>query len=351
MKIQSIFLLCVSGILLNGFPSGVAAEIELQSGKVLEAEILGSSEKMIKVNYQDRILYYKWYLIKNIDGMPPFTAVTTQKTSPVTAEAESPPQSQPISALAIRGKTPWIQKKDRQESNPPLTSGSSPKNDFDQGMIHAARGEFSQAEKFFLKARNTEQTARNAEEALHILADFYRGDIGTMHAINLFKGAHLLIKKEYRQAIAVYEDILARNPQAIEVYYNIGDAYTTLEEYEQAIPYFEKIIETNPDDTDVWFHLAFAYYSTDQYKKAIPYFEKITEIYPDNAEAFTLLGVSYQASGQYARAKKKLTQAHRLFSRRNDSEKARELKTLLDQYRLYEIKETIEDVLKEKPSS
>lgn len=349
MRFQSILLILVFLKMFMFAPAGYGAVIELQSGKILkEAEILESSEKLVTIRCQDSILRYKWHLIKSIDGMAPFTA-----EFPVPAHTtKTEPSVLPSAAVAIRGETPWIQEKDREkkEANTPVTPQEE-KSDFDRGMNHAVRGEFSQAEEFFLTAQKETDTARNAEEALHILTDFYQGDIDAERAINLFKGAQHMIKEEYRQAIAVYQEILENTPEAIEVYYNIGDAYNTLGEYKEAIGYFEKIIETNPDDIDVWFHLAFAYYSTDRYQEAIPYFEKITEAYPESAEAFTLLGVSYESVGQYAPAKENISEARRLFSLRNDSKKALELDTLLKEYRLKEIKETIEDVLGKGPSS
>ncbi|MBN2483874.1 MAG: tetratricopeptide repeat protein [Candidatus Omnitrophica bacterium] len=306
--------------------SARAAVIELQSGKTIEAQILDSSEKSLKVDYNGKTLYYKWHYIKSIDGKQPLT-------SSLLNEAAGDP------ALAAGSGLSALESRD-------IATGY-----FTEGIAYAAHGEFQKAEILFKKILSEDPTAHNAEEALHILTDFYQGKITPEHAINLFKGAQHLMKEEYHQAIVVYKEILMSSPDAWEVYYNIGNAYNNLEEYSEAIPFFEKIIERNPDDTDVWFHLGYAYYSLGHYLKAIPYFEKITDMFSDNAEAYTLLGISYQLVGQYPQAKTNLQKAKGIFFDRKDYAKAQELDTLLKKYRLNEIKGTIQDLLREKSSS
>jgi len=54
---------------------------------------------------------------------------------------------------------------------------------------------------------------------------------------------------QYDNALALYEDFLAKNPEAYPVLLNIGDCYREKGEYDKAIERYNRLIEKSPTDT------------------------------------------------------------------------------------------------------
>lgn len=71
-------------------------------------------------------------------------------------------------------------------------------------------------------------------------------------------GDSLYINNDYAGAIAVYEDILATDGEAADIYYNLGNAYYKSNEIAKAILNYERALLLAPSDGDIKFNLALA---------------------------------------------------------------------------------------------
>lgn len=71
--------------------------------------------------------------------------------------------------------------------------------------------------------------------------------------------AHLFYdKKQYEKAAALYEKIVAANPDDAAACYNLGNAYFQLKKNGQSILWFEKALKKAPGDADIRYNLELA---------------------------------------------------------------------------------------------
>jgi tetratricopeptide (TPR) repeat protein len=86
-------------------------------------------------------------------------------------------------------------------------------------------------------------------------------------SINLFAGAEKALldsankaysKKNYPASIAFYEKVLAKNVEAPEIYYNLGNAYFKNRNLPLAILNYERAKKRKPEDEDIAFNLKMA---------------------------------------------------------------------------------------------
>lgn len=71
-------------------------------------------------------------------------------------------------------------------------------------------------------------------------------------------GDSLYIKNDFAGAIAVYEQILATEGRAADIYYNIGNAYYKSDDIAKAILNYERALLLAPNDDDIKFNLSLA---------------------------------------------------------------------------------------------
>jgi tetratricopeptide (TPR) repeat protein len=77
-----------------------------------------------------------------------------------------------------------------------------------------------------------------------------------------------------------------------------GTAASQQEQLRQAIASLELAVKQNPNSVETWTQLGNAYFDTDQADKAIEAYTKSLAIVPDNPSVLTDLGVMYRRSGQ-----------------------------------------------------
>jgi len=77
----------------------------------------------------------------------------------------------------------------------------------------------------------------------------------------------------------------------------------------QAIASLELAVKENPNSVEAWTRLGNAYYDTDQEKKAIEAYSRSLAIVPGNPSVLTDLGVMYRHSGQPDKAVETFNQA------------------------------------------
>jgi len=86
------------------------------------------------------------------------------------------------------------------------------------------------------------------------------------------RGKEFYEQGEYSKAIECYEKALVDENCATpgDAWFNMGDAYGSLENYENAIDCYNKALQDENFDTpgDAWYNMGIAYGSLEKYKKA-----------------------------------------------------------------------------------
>jgi len=88
-------------------------------------------------------------------------------------------------------------------------------------------------------------------------------------------GNELSAQKKFEEAIAVYLDLIAKNPDAYVLYKNVGNCYFELQKYDQAEEYYRKIFEKEPDNPEIMLLIGNCYSNRGENDKAMQWYSKI----------------------------------------------------------------------------
>lgn len=69
------------------------------------------------------------------------------------------------------------------------------------------------------------------------------------------QAANAYKNEEYEKAVRIYKQILDKNIESPELYYNLGNSYYRLGKLGYAVLYFEKALKLDPDDEDTKYNL------------------------------------------------------------------------------------------------
>lgn len=143
----------------------------------------------------------------------------------------------------------------------------------------------------------------------------------------LTRGNELFEKKDYAGALALYQDILAKYPDAYPVQMNVGNCYFAEEKYDLAEQNYVKLLEKDPknvnaviavgncyanrgdsakamewysklefekiDDPTVLYNLGTSYYNNAKFEDALKFYKKAVEKQKDSTDAMFQLGLTY----------------------------------------------------------
>jgi tetratricopeptide (TPR) repeat protein len=104
--------------------------------------------------------------------------------------------------------------------------------------------------------------------------------------------------RDYRSAIAIWEDTLAKCPNNPRAYNNLGSALSEAGNFAQGIGCFEQAVRIKPDYADAHNNMALALEQTGKAREAIGHFEQTLELKPEFAEAHNNLGVALLRTGR-----------------------------------------------------
>jgi tetratricopeptide (TPR) repeat protein len=112
----------------------------------------------------------------------------------------------------------------------------------------------------------------------------------------------LYIQNKYEEALALYLEILAADPNVAFIQFNAGNCYYHLGNYEAAARSFREAVRLKPDFFEAYTNLANTYGRLKRFEEGIPVFEEAIRSYPANGPLFFSLGLLYLNSGQGPKA-------------------------------------------------
>lgn len=88
-------------------------------------------------------------------------------------------------------------------------------------------------------------------------------------------GNKLFEEKKYEEACKVYEDLLAKNPEATIIYQNVGNCRFELQQYDLAEAAYQRVLEKEPGNAAIMLLIGNCYANRDQADKAMEWYNKI----------------------------------------------------------------------------
>ncbi len=112
----------------------------------------------------------------------------------------------------------------------------------------------------------------------------------------------LYAQQKYAEALALYKEILAGDPNLAFIHFNAGNCEVHLGEVDAAIASYREAVRIKPDFSEAYTNLASVYGKLERYAEAIPFFEAALRNAPDNGSVYASLGLLYLNSGQAQRS-------------------------------------------------
>jgi len=145
---------------------------------------------------------------------------------------------------------------------------------------------------YYLKKRETSKALKTLDAALKI-------DERNVAVLEM-KGRLLVREKKFKEAIKVFEEVEAANPE-VGAALKIG-AYVTMKEKAKAVEQAQKIIEKHPRSARGYMILGSIYESQKEYARAINEVKSGLRVDGNNAQAIVYMGNLYEASRDYTQA-------------------------------------------------
>ncbi|MGA2360840.1 MAG: tetratricopeptide repeat protein [Candidatus Aminicenantales bacterium] len=112
----------------------------------------------------------------------------------------------------------------------------------------------------------------------------------------------LYAQKKFAEALALYREILAVDPNIAFIHFDAGNCYYHLQDFEAALGSFREAVRLKPDFFEAYTNLANASGRLNRFDEAIPIMENAIRSYPSNGPLYSSLGFLYLNSGRGAKA-------------------------------------------------
>jgi tetratricopeptide (TPR) repeat protein len=231
-----------------------AETIYLKSGKIINADILEQNSDYIKIDFQGNPLYYEKKYVARVDN--PVQGKEAQK--------------------GIEGRSDGV------------TAGHC----LEKGLESALSGDLVKAREELCGGLSTDDRDNNIPAVLELFDDLDSGKITREHALDLFSGLLSMLHDDYEQAIPCFKRVLEKEPANIDVLYNLGVCYYSLDKFGEAVASLKKIININPDEPDVYGLLGNAYYLSGDMRQAKENFVLARELFRKCSDAESAEGIS-----------------------------------------------------------
>jgi predicted Zn finger-like uncharacterized protein len=109
-------------------------------------------------------------------------------------------------------------------------------------------------------------------------------------------GYTLFLKKQFTEALKMYEGAIREKPKDDRLYVRAGLAADASGNTQSAIRYFQSATGLNNGNVDAFFHLAMVFQRKKEHEQSLELFKRVTELDPKNVEAHFRMGVSFLAT-------------------------------------------------------
>jgi tetratricopeptide (TPR) repeat protein len=116
------------------------------------------------------------------------------------------------------------------------------------------------------------------------------------------KGTRLISEGKYANAIVIFDQAVAAEPNYYRAWLMRGYALYCMERYEDAQISYNKAIELQPNSSDSWYYKGIIFTDTNQIDEALHCFHKAIEIQPDYLEALCQRGYLLLEQENYQQA-------------------------------------------------
>ena len=122
----------------------------------------------------------------------------------------------------------------------------------------------------------------------------------------LEKGKQLYRDDQDSEAVAVFQQVVALDPDLAEGHFRLGLGYEALakseeaeSQYKKAVDAYKKYLETNENDAEAHYNLGQTYANLSQFSDAIREYRVATKLKSDDPDMFYDLGTAYTKLAQY----------------------------------------------------
>ncbi len=193
------------------------------------------------------------------------------------------------------------------------------KQNFDYLFFEANKekilGNYELAETYFIQALKMDQ---NNAAALYEVAYIYTLQKEKVKALVFSKKAASIdpdnvwyqllyadcLKQNNQSAerVGVYERIVKKNPENIDYYYDLANAYLTINKPGDALKLFDKMEIKFGVTEEISLSKLTIYKNTNNFDKALEEVQKLIKLYPKEAKYYGMLGELYQSKGMNDKA-------------------------------------------------
>ena len=99
-------------------------------------------------------------------------------------------------------------------------------------------------------------------------------------------GKQLIKKKQFREAINFFKNILQKKPDDLRANFQIGKIYYDLNDIEKSILFFEKSNQIQPKNPNILFNLALSLQSVGKIKEAEEKYLNLISINPKDVKSY-----------------------------------------------------------------
>ena len=107
---------------------------------------------------------------------------------------------------------------------------------------------------------------------------------------------------DYRDAVSIWQDTVAKRPKNPRAWYNLSDAYSGTGNVDAALPCLNKAIELKPDYVEAYNNRGVAYGKAGRLKEALRDVDRAIALAPDDASGYCNRGNIYAAAKRPAEA-------------------------------------------------
>ena len=131
------------------------------------------------------------------------------------------------------------------------------------------------------------------DDAIKLIRDTASEFIKNSELLNLLEASIYLDMKRYEDAIAIYEWLVASDPQNISNIIRLGQTYSSAKQYKKAEETLLRVHDIDPENIAYLFQLSLVYDTSNQFKKAEKALLDILKKEPDNDLALNNLAYMY----------------------------------------------------------